>query len=336
MVSPIRNPFGEPVLMRRAYGEALVELGRVRDDVVVLSADVQNSDFSYMFEQSFPDRFFNVGIAEPALVDVAVGMANSGLVPIANTFAFLFATRALEMVRTHLCYGKANVKLAGAYAGLSDSFDGPTHHSIADLAILRSLPGMTIVVPADPLAVARLLPKVAAWEGPVFFRLCRNEVPQIFTDAYQPEIGKGITLIDGDDATIIACGVLVARSLEAAEELRHKGIHARVVEIHTVKPLDVGLVTRCARETGAIVTAEEHTIIGGLGGAVAECLAGARPTPVERVGIADTFAESGPYLDLLDKYGMSVDAIADAVRRVLKRKASGEDCKTRSEEPQNA
>jgi transketolase len=240
------------------------------------------------------------------------------------------------MVRTHLCYGKANVKLAGAYAGLSDSFDGPTHHSIADLAILRSLPGMTIVVPADPLAVARLLPKVAAWEGPVFFRLCRNEVAQIYTDAYQPEIGKGITLIDGDDATIIACGVLVARSLEAAEELRHKGIHARVVEIHTVKPLDVGLVTRCARETGAIVTAEEHTIIGGLGGAVAECLAGARPTPVERVGIADTFAESGPYLDLLDKYGMSVDAIADAVRRVLKRKASGEDCKTRSEEPQNA
>jgi transketolase len=336
MVSPIRNPFGEPVLMRRAYGEALVELGRVRDDVVVLSADVQNSDFSYMFEQSFPDRFFNVGIAEPALVDVAVGMANSGLVPIANTFAFLFATRALEMVRTHLCYGKANVKLAGAYAGLSDSFDGPTHHSIADLAILRSLPGMTIVVPADPLAVARLLPKVAAWEGPVFFRLCRNEVPQIYTDAYQPEIGKGITLIDGDDATIIACGVLVARSLQAAEELRHEGIRARVVEIHTVKPLDVELVTRCARETGAIVTAEEHTIIGGLGGAVAECLAGARPTPVERVGIADTFAESGPYLDLLDKYGMSVDAIADAVRRVLKRKASGEDCKTRSEEPQNA
>src|ERR1035437_1518493 len=169
MVSPIRNPFGEPVLMRRAYGEALVELGRVRDDVVVLSADVQNSDFSYMFEQSFPDRFFNVGIAEPALVDVAVGMANSGLVPIAHTFAFLFATRALEMVRTHLCYGKANVKLAGAYAGLSDSFDGPTHHSITDIAIFRSLPGMTIVVPSDPLAVARLLPQVASRKAPCSF-----------------------------------------------------------------------------------------------------------------------------------------------------------------------
>ncbi len=336
MVSQIRSPFGEPVLMRRAYGEALVELGRVRDDVVVLSADVQNSDFSYMFEQSFPDRFFNVGIAEPALVDVAVGLANSGLVPIANTFAFLFATRALEMVRTHLCYGTANVKLAGAYAGLSDSFDGPTHHSIADLAILRSLPGMTIVVPADPLAVARLLPKVAAWEGPVFFRLCRNEVPQIYTDAYQPEIGKGITLIDGDDATIIVCGVLVARSLQAAEELKHEGIHARVVEMHTVKPLDAALVTHCALETGSIVTVEEHTTIGGLGGAVAECLAGSCPTAVERVGLADTFAESGPYFDLLDKYGMGVAAIADAVRRVLKRKSSGEDRITRLEEPQNA
>jgi transketolase len=334
MASLIRNPFGAPALMRKAYGEALVELGRVRDDVVVLSADVSSSDFSHMFEHAFPERFFNVGIAEPALVDAAVGLANSGLVPIANTFAFLFATRALEMVRTHLCYGRANVKLAGAYAGLSDSFDGPTHHSITDLAMLRSLPRMTIVVPADPLAVTRLLPQVAAWEGPVFFRLCRNEVPQIYTDAYQPEIGKGITLTGGDDATIIACGVLVARALQAAEELRHEGIHVRVVEIHTVKPLDEELVTRCARETGAMVTAEEHTIIGGLGGAVAECLGNACPTPMERIGLADTFAESGPYLNLLDKYGMSVKAIAAAVCRVIKRKASTEDTKTRSEQPQ--
>lgn len=336
MAGLIRKPFGDGVLMRKAYGEALMELGRARKDVVVLTADVGNSDFSYMFEQAFPERFFNVGIAEPALVDTAVGLANSGLVPIANTFAFLFATRALEMVCTHLCYGRANVKLAGAYAGLSDSFDGPTHNSISDLAILRSLPRMTIVVPADPLAVARLLPQVAAWEGPVFFRLCRNEVPQIYTDSYQPEIGKGMTLIDGDDATIIACGVLVARSLQAAEELTHEGIHARVVEIHTVKPLDAGLVTRCACETGAIVTAEEHTIIGGLGGAVAECLAGTCPAPVERVGIADTFAESGPYLDVLDKYGMGVDAVAAAVRRALKRRGTAKGCKIQSEEPQNA
>jgi len=322
MASLIRSPFGQPILMRKAYGDALVELGHARKDVVVLSADVSSSDFSSMFEERFPDRFFNVGIAEPALVDAAVGLANGGFVPIANTFAFLFATRALEMVRTHLCYGKSNVKLAGAYAGLSDSFDGPTHHSITDLAIFRSLPGITIVVPADPLAVAKLLPQVAAWQGPVFFRLCRNEVPQIFTDDYQPEIGKGITLVDGDDATIIACGVLVAQSLQAAEKLRREGIQARVVELHTIKPFDGDLVTRCAQETGAIVTAEEHSIIGGLGGAVAECLASAHPAPLERVGLADTFAECGPYADLLEKYGMSVEAIADAVRRVLKRKAS--------------
>jgi transketolase len=211
MASLIQTPFGDPVVMRKAYGEALVELGRAKPDVVVLSADVSNSDFSYMFESAYPERFFNVGIAEPALVDTAVGLANSGFVPIANTFAFLFATRALEMVRTHLCYGRVNVKLAGAYAGVSDSFDGPTHHSISDLAILRSLPNMTIVVPADPIAVARLLPQVAAWEGPVYFRLCRNEVPQIFKGDYAPEIGKGITLLDGGDATIIACGVTVGR-----------------------------------------------------------------------------------------------------------------------------
>lgn len=336
MANLIREPFGAPVLMRKAYGDALVELGQARKDVVVLSADVQSSDFSYMFEQAFPDRFFNVGIAEPALVDAAVGLANCGLVPIANTFAFLFATRALEMIRTHLCYGGANVKLAGAYAGLSDSFDGPTHHAITDMAILRSLPNMTVVVPADPLAVSKLLPQVAAWQGPAYVRLCRNEVPQIFGDAYEPEIGNGITLIEGGDVTIIACGVMVARSLQSAEKLRREGIYARVVEIHTIKPLDNELITRCARETEGIVTAEEHTIIGGLGGAVAETLADGYPTHMERVGVADTFAESGPYSDVLDKYGLSVDAIAAAVRRVLKRKASGNGHKGGSEEFDNA
>jgi transketolase len=336
MASVIREPFGLPILMRRAYGDALAELGHARKDLVVLSADVSSSDFSYMFEQSFPDRFFKVGIAEPALVDAAVGFANSGFVPIANTFAFLFATRALEMVRTHLCYGKANVKLAGAYAGLSDSFDGPTHHSITDLAIFRSLPGMTIVVPADSLAVAKLLPQVAAWQGPVYFRLCRNEVPQIYTDDYQPEIGKGITLVDGDDATIVACGVLVAHSIQAAEMLRPEGIYTRIVEMHKIKPFDSDLVALCAQETGAIVTAEEHSVIGGLGGAVAESLAATHPVPIEQVGLADLFAECGPYADLLEKYRMSAGAIADAVRRVLKRKASSRNYKNHSMEIQNA
>jgi transketolase len=249
-----------------------------------------------------------------------VGLANCGKVPIANTFAFLFATRALEMVRTHLCYGGANVKLAGAYAGLSDSFDGPTHNAITDVAILRSLPRMTVVVPADPLAVARLLPQVAAWDGPVYFRLCRNEVPQIYTSEYAPEIGKGIVLTDGDDVTLIACGVMVARAIEAARQLAGDGVNARVVEVHTIKPLDGALIERCARETGAAVTVEEHSIVGGLGSAVAEHLAEKHPIPMERIGLADCFAESGPYADLLDKYGMSVNAIVAAARRVITRK----------------
>lgn len=320
MESLIRNPFGSPALIRKAYGEALVQLGAEREDVVVLSADVQSSDFSYMFEAAYPQRFINVGIAEPALVDVAVGLANGGKVPIANTFAFLFATRALEMVRTHLCYGGANVKLAAAYAGLSDSFDGPTHQTVADLAILRSLPRMTIVVPADALAVKRLLPQVVDWNGPAYFRLCRNELPQIFTDAYEPEIGKGIVLLDGDDATVIACGVMVARAIQAARMLAQRHIYVRVVEMHTIKPLDTDLVECCARETGAIVTAEEHSIVGGLGGAVAECISQCAPVPLERVGVNDTFTESGPYFDLLEKYGMSAEAIAAAVERAVARR----------------
>jgi transketolase len=295
-------------------------LGRAREDVVVLSADVSNSDHSYMFEEVFPERFFNVGIAEQALVDVAVGLANGGKVPIANTFAFLFATRALEQVRTHLCYGEANVKLAGAYAGLSDSFDGPTHHAVTDLAIMRSLPHMTVVVPADPVGINKLLPQVAVWEGPVFFRLCRNEVPVIFGDLYEPEIGKGIVLREGTDVTIIGCGVMVARCLEASKRLAEDGTHARVVEMHTLKPLDQELVARCAAETGALVTVEEHSVIGGLGGAVAEALVEGKPVPMERVGVADTFAESGPYSELMDKYGLSVDGIVAAAQRAIARK----------------
>ncbi len=320
MDSLIRNPFGGPSPMRKAYGEALVELGAQREDVVVLSADVQSSDFSFMFEAAYPKRFFNVGIAEPALVDAAVGLANGGKIPIANTFAFLFATRALEMVRTHLCYGGANVKLAGAYAGLSDSFDGPTHQTVSDLAIMRSLPRMTIVVPADSLAVKKLLPQIAAWNGPLYFRLCRNEVPDLFTDSYEPVIGKGITLIDGDDATVIACGVMLAKAIEAARSLAEKGIHIRVVEMHTIKPLDTELIVRCAQETGAIVTAEEHSVIGGLGGAVAECLSQSAPVPLERVGVNDRFTESGPYNELMNKYGLSTDAVVAALENALARK----------------
>jgi transketolase len=317
----IREPFGPPVSMRDAYGQALVALGKERADLIVLSADVSNSDRSGMFEAAYPERFVNVGIAEQALVDVAVGLARSGFVPVANTFAFLFATRALEMVRTHLAFGGANVKLAAAYAGISDSFDGPTHHAIDDLAILRSLPHMTIVVPAESVAVARLLPQVVDWPGPVYLRVCRNEVPTIFGDDYAPRLGQGLVLREGRDVALLGCGVMVALCLRAAEALAGQGISARVVELHTIKPLDEALIERCARETGALVTAEEHNILGGLGGAVAEVLAARAPAPLERVGMADRYAESGPYGPLMAKYGLTAEAIAAAALRAVERKA---------------
>ena len=310
----------ELVSMRKAYGEALVQLGERYPEVVALSADVSNSDFSYMFQEKYPERFCNVGIAEQALVDVAAGLAYSGKIPFANTFAFLFATRALEMVRTHLCYGRANVKLMGAYAGISDSFDGPTHHSISDIAILRSLPNMTIVVPSDAVAVARLLPQVAEWDGPVYFRMNRNEVPTLFDEHYAPQIGKAVVVRPGNDVTIIACGMMLSRSLEAAALLDPQGLHARVVEMHTIKPIDQAAIELAARETGALVTVEEHTILGGLGAAVCEVVAERYPVPVRRVGLPDCFAETGPYDKILDRYGMSVEHIVNAVRAAVEMK----------------
>jgi transketolase len=301
------------VSMRLAYGQALVALGKENADVVALSADVCNSDFSFMFAEAFPDRFFNVGIAEQALVDVAAGMAYCGKIPFANTFAFLFATRALEMVRTHLCYGRANVKLMAAYAGLSDSFDGPTHHSVNDIAVMRSLPNMTVIVPGDPVAVGKLLPQVASWPGPVYFRMNRDEVPVLFGDDYVPVIGRSVPLRQGGDVTLIGTGLMVARCLEAAEILQaREGIDARVLEIHTIKPIDAEAISLAARETGAVVTVEEHSILGGLGGAVAEVVSNACPIPLKRLGLDDTFAESGPYRDLLERYGMSCEHVVGA------------------------
>ncbi len=309
------------VSMRAAYGAALLELGKTRTDVVVLSADVANSDFSSIFGEAFPDRFLNVGIAEPCLVDVAVGLASTGLVPFANTFAFLLATRAVEAVRTHCCYGGAPVKLMGAYAGLSDSFDGPTHHAITDIAIMRSLPGMTIVSPADATAVTKLLPAICDWPGPVYVRLNRNEVPVLFDDGYAPEIGKAMVHRAGADVTLVGTGIMVGRCLDAATTLAEDGIDARVLEIHTIKPLDVGAVLAAVVETGALVTAEEHSVVGGLGGAVAEVVGSSIPVPVERVGLADTFATSGPYLELLDHVGLSVDSIVAAALKAVAAKS---------------
>ncbi len=305
--------------MRPAYGQALVELGGSNPDVVALSADVQTSDFSYLFAERFPDRFVNVGIAEQALVDVAVGLAYEGRIPFVNTFAVFLASRALEPILTHVCYGEANVKLMAGYSGLSPQMEGPTHHAITDIAVMRSLPGMTVVSPADPVELRRLLPQVAAWPGPVYFRFCRNEVPMVYAEDHDPVIGQAHLARRGDDLAFIAVGTLVSRCLDAADRLAADGITARVLDVHTIKPLDRDAIVEAATATGAIVVAEEHSRHGGLGGAVAEAITEeGLGVPVARVGLRDQFAESGAYFEMLDKFGMSVADLVEAGREVVR------------------
>ncbi len=306
---------------RRVFGETLAECG-VRDQrIVVLTADVSASVLTTYFAQKFSNRFFNVGIAEAGMVDAAVGLALDGFVPFANTFAGLLM-RAAEQIRTCVAYAQTNVKLVGSYAGLSDYKDGPTHHSIMDLALMRAMPNMTVVSPADSMELKALLPQIVDLAGPVYLRVSRADMPVVFDSNYHPQLGKGSIVRRGRDVTVFANGHMLSRSIEAAANLAVDGIDARVVNIHTIKPLDMQMVKQCAAETGAVVTAEEHLIAGGMGSAIAEVLAAQIPTPVEMVGIRDTFAETAlDHESLLDKYGMSVEDIAGAARKVLTRKA---------------
>jgi len=307
-------------LTRKVFGETLAEYGAINPKVVVLVADVSSSVMTTSFAQKFPERFFNVGIAEAGMVDTAVGFALGGTIPFANTFAGLLL-RATEQIRSCVAYANTNVKLIGGFAGLSNFKDGPTHHSIMDIAVLRAMPNMVVLVPADSTETKKMIPLVAEHQGPVYMRVSRAEMPILFDDSHKVEIGKGKMVRDGKDVTIIANGHLLSRSLEAADILSSKGIDARVLNIHTVKPLDAALIKKCAEETGSIVTAEEHSIIGGLGSAVAETLVKEYPVPVEMIGIADKFAETARDFELLlDHYGMSVEAIAKAAQRVVKQK----------------
>lgn len=303
--------------MRVAYGKALAAYGGVNERVVVLDADVSASTQTHLFAKAFPSRFFNVGIAEAGMVDVAVGLALGGKIPFVNTFAFLLALRAAEQVRSSVAYSRTNVKLVGSYAGLSDAFDGPTHHSLCDLAVMRAIPNMTVVVATDAVEVANLVPAVAEYDGPVYLRVSRADVPTVYGEDHQVTIGKGAVLRAGADVTLVATGVMVHRALAAAERLEGEHIRARVLAIHTVKPLDSELILTAARETGAVVTVEEHSVVGGLGGAVAELVSGELLTPVVRVGLQDTFARTGPYEDLLDMFGMSISDIVSAGKHAL-------------------
>lgn len=306
--------------IRDVFGHALLKLGEKNEKVVVLDADVSTSTRTAFFHNKFPDRFFNFGIAEGNMVDVAAGFALVGKIPFASTFSSLASLRALEQIRTSIAYPKLNVKIAGGYGGLSDFKDGPTHHSICDLAIIRSIPNMTLIIPADVIETEKAVFAAAEYEGPVYLRLSRAKVPVIFNENYKMEIGKGNLLKEGKDITLIATGIMVARVFEAAKLLENEEkIDARVIEIHTLKPIDVDIIIQAAEETGAIVTAEEHSIIGGLAGAVAEVIAENKPVPMERIGIKDTFTESGEYNDLLEKYGLGISDIVEAVKKVLKR-----------------
>jgi transketolase len=306
--------------MRAAYGQALAAYGAKNERVVVLDADASASTQTHLFAKAFPQRFINVGVAEAGMVDVAVGLALGGKIPFVNTFAFLLALRAAEQIRTCCAYARTNVKLVGSYGGLSDALDGPTHHSICDVAVMRAMPNMTVVVAADATEVAKLVPLVAEHDGPVYLRVSRAELPLVFGADYQPVLGTGNLLQTGNDVTFVATGVMVGRTLTAAEQLRKIGVHARVLSIHTIKPLDQELVLTAAQETGALVTVEEHSIVGGLGGAVSELVCGELPVPVVRVGLPDTFAETGPYAALLDRYGMSTQDIISAAQRAMKLK----------------
>jgi transketolase len=306
--------------VREAFGQTLVELGNELPTMVVLDADISSSLKTGAFRQRYPERHINFGVAEQNMLAAAAGLSTAGLIPLACTYATFATMRACEQIRSFICYSRLNVKVICSHGGLEVGWDGPTHQGTEDIAIMRAMPNMTIVVPADAAAVPSLLRQVVALDGPAYFRMGRNPVPVIYAEGQEFKLGQAITLREGSDLTIIALGVMAALALDAAESLVKGGIQARVLDMHTVKPLDGAAVERAARETGAIVTAEDHTILGGLGGAVAEYLAEHAPVPMLRVGMPDTFGRSGDPAELFPMYGMAASDIVAAARRVLDRK----------------
>jgi transketolase len=305
---------------RYSYAEAMLELGEKNPKVVVLDADVSKSIRTNEFADKFPERSFNFGVAEQNMMAAAAGMATTGLIPYATTYAVFASMRALDMVRNSIHYPKLNVKIAASHGGITPGPDGVTHQGQEDLSLIRAIAHSTIIAPADPPTTKLAVWAAAEYEGPVYLSFTRDPVPVIFDLNYPFEIGKAVTIRDGTDATIIALRDLVVQSLIAAEQLAGRGLNVRVIDCHTLKPLDVEAVLQAARETGAIVTAENNVFYGGLGSAVAEVLVENNPIPMKRIGLRDTFAESGPYLDLLDKYGLSAKHIVTAVEEVIERK----------------
>jgi len=306
-----------PVAMRDAFGEALLALAAEVPEMVVLDADVSTSTRTAAFGQRHPGRFFNVGVAEANMVDIAAGLATCGLRPVVSTFALFLTLKAADQVRNIICYNKLPVVLAGSYAGLSDSYDGASHQAILDIAMMRAMPNLTVVVPADGVELRQALAAALRRDGPVYIRICRNPTPVLFADAPPLEIGRIRKLRDGRDLTIAVCGVPTSMAIEAAGRLAGRGVSVDLLEVATIKPIDVQCLADSSRKTGRVLTVEEHTVHGGLGGAVAEVVGRHAPALMRFVGIGDTFAESGPYYALLVKYGVSVERIESEAMQIM-------------------
>lgn len=307
------------IAIRDAYGMALRKLGAVNEKAVVLEADVGSSTKSILFGAEYPERYFNTGISELNMVNMSAGLALEGFIPYVNTFAAFMATRALDPVVSLIGYDHLNVRLCGTYCGLSDSYDGASHQAITDIAAMRAIPGMTILSVSDAVETEKAVMALADFAGPVYLRLSRAPAPVIYDEGFQFEIGKGVILKDGCDVSIIATGTVLHKALAAAELLEREGIHATVVDMHTICPIDRELVVACAKKTGAILTVEEHSIYGGLGSAVAEVIAEEYPVPVTRLGATD-YAESGDLEQLMEKYGYGPENIASRACNVMEKK----------------
>ena len=307
----------ERIATRASYGKALVELGAENPDIVVLDADLSGSTQTKKFAYVYPDRFFNAGIAEANMMGMAAGLAVSGKTVFASSFAMFASGRAYEIIRNSIAYTGANVKICATHAGVTVGEDGASHQCVEDLSLMRTIPGMTVINPADDVSARALIKAAAAYKGPVYIRLGRAAVPVIYEEGKTFEIGKALRIREGKDAAILATGILVDQALQAAEMLAAEGIECRVVDVHTIKPLDKDEVVAAAKECGCIVTAEEHSVIGGLGSAVAETVCKEAPCRMAMVGVQDVFGQSGKPGELMEQYGLTATDIAKAVKNCL-------------------
>lgn len=305
---------------REAYGKALLEVGESNQNVVVLDADLSKSTKTADFKAKYPERFFNMGIAEQNLMGAAAGLSTVGKIPFASTFAVFATGRAFEIIRNSIAYPKLNVKVCATHAGITVGEDGASHQSIEDISLMRTLPNMTVIVPADGIEARQAILEVTKYNGPVYVRLGRLATPIINDEDYKFEIGKAKTLKEGSDVSIIACGVMVEKALEASRILEEKGITAKVINMSTIKPLDKTAIIEAAKDTNAIVTAEEHSVIGGLFSAVSETVVANNLVPVVPVAINDTFGESGKPKELMEKYGLTADKIVEACKTAISKK----------------